>query len=108
MGAPPPETIVCDDLRWFCLELLTSVLRILTDWRVSELYYDRRSVGQSVLDKAPIWGLLPDFYYCQIIAGMLMSGVLSNERSSLSFTMYNVQYICILHVILRYSFTNLI
>jgi hypothetical protein len=37
-----------------------------------------------------------------------MSGALSDERSGLSFTMYNVQYIYILHVILRYSFTNLV
>jgi hypothetical protein len=48
------------------------------------------------------------FYYCQTIAGLLMSGALSDERLGLSFTMYNVQYIYILPVILRYSFTNLI
>jgi hypothetical protein len=35
-----------------------------------------------------------------------MSGVLSDERSGLSFAMYSVQYIYILHVILLYSFTN--
>jgi hypothetical protein len=59
-------------------------------------------------NKAPIWGLRPDFYYCQTIACLLMSGTLSDERIGLSFTMYNVQCIYILHVILRYSFTNLI
>jgi hypothetical protein len=32
-----------------------------------------------------------------------MSGALSDERSGLSFTVYNVQYICILHAILRYA-----
>jgi hypothetical protein len=37
-----------------------------------------------------------------------MSGALSDERSGLSYTMYDVQYIYILHVILRYAFTNLI
>jgi hypothetical protein len=37
-----------------------------------------------------------------------MSGALSDERPGLSFTMYNVQYVYILHVILPYSFTNLI
>jgi hypothetical protein len=37
-----------------------------------------------------------------------MSDALSDERSGLSFTMYNVQYICILRAILRYSFTNLV
>jgi hypothetical protein len=58
--------------------------------------------------QAPIWGLRPDFYYCQKIAGLLMWGALSDERTGLSFTMYNVQYVYILHVILRHSFTHLI
>jgi hypothetical protein len=67
--------------------------------------------GQSAslpYNKAPIWGIRLDFYYYQTIAGLLMSGALSDERTGLSFTMYNVQYIYILHVILLYSFTNLI
>jgi hypothetical protein len=37
-------------------------------------------------NKAPIWGLRPDFYYCQTVAGFLMWGVLSDERTDLSFT----------------------
>jgi hypothetical protein len=37
-----------------------------------------------------------------------MWDALSDERTGLSFTMYNVQYVYILHVILRDSFTNLI
>jgi hypothetical protein len=36
-------------------------------------------------NKAPIWGLQPDFYYCQTIAGLLMWGALSNERTGLFF-----------------------
>jgi hypothetical protein len=44
------------------------------------LCYDRRSVGQSVS------GLWPDFYYCQTIAGLLMWGALSDERTGVSFT----------------------
>jgi hypothetical protein len=36
--------------------------------------------------KAPIWGLRPDFYYCQRVAGLLMWGALSNERAGLSHT----------------------
>jgi hypothetical protein len=28
-------------------------------------------------NKAPIWGLRPDFYYCQTVAGLLMWGALS-------------------------------
>jgi hypothetical protein len=50
-------------------------------------------------NKAPVWGLRPDFYYCQTIAGFLMWGALSDERTGQSFTMYNVQYIYILRVI---------
>jgi hypothetical protein len=37
-------------------------------------------------NKAPIWGLRPDFYYCQTVAGLLMWGALSDERTGLSFT----------------------
>jgi hypothetical protein len=36
--------------------------------------------------KHPIWGLRPDFYYCQTIAGLLMWGALSDGRTGLSFT----------------------
>jgi hypothetical protein len=46
--------------------------------------------------------------YCQTIACSLMWGAFSDERAGLSFKMYIVQYIYILHVTLRYSFTNLI
>jgi hypothetical protein len=42
--------------------------------------------------QAPIWGLWPDFCYCQTIEGFLIWGALSHERTSLSFTMCNVQY----------------
>jgi hypothetical protein len=58
--------------------------------------------------QTPIWGLRLDFYYCQTIAGLFIWGALSDERTGLSVTMYNVQYVYILHVILRYSFTNVI
>jgi hypothetical protein len=37
-------------------------------------------------NKAPIWGLRPDFYYCQKFAGLLMWGAVSDERTGLSFT----------------------
>jgi hypothetical protein len=36
-------------------------------------------------NKAPIWGLRPDFFYCQIIASLLMWGAFSGERMGLSF-----------------------
>jgi hypothetical protein len=37
-------------------------------------------------NKAPIWGLRPDFYCCQTIARLLMWGAVSDERTGLSFT----------------------
>jgi hypothetical protein len=37
-------------------------------------------------NKAPIWGLRPDFYYCQTVASLSMWGPLSDERTGLSFT----------------------
>jgi hypothetical protein len=37
-------------------------------------------------NKAPIWGLRPDSYYCQTVAGLLMWSALSDERTGLSFT----------------------
>jgi hypothetical protein len=37
-------------------------------------------------NKAPIWGLRPNCYYCQTVAGLLVWGALSDERTGLSFT----------------------
>jgi hypothetical protein len=31
-------------------------------------------------NKAPIWALRPDFYYCRTVAGLLMWGTLSDKR----------------------------
>jgi hypothetical protein len=37
-------------------------------------------------NKAPFWGLRPDLYYCLTVAGLLILGALSDERTGLSFT----------------------
>jgi hypothetical protein len=37
-------------------------------------------------NKAPIWGLRPGLYYCLTVAGLLIWGALSDERTGLSFT----------------------
>jgi hypothetical protein len=37
-------------------------------------------------NKAPFWGLRLDFCYCQTVAGLLMWGALSDERTGLSLT----------------------
>jgi hypothetical protein len=45
--------------------------------------------GQSAIlswNKAPIWSLQPDFYYCQTVAGFLMWSAFSDERMGLPFT----------------------
>jgi hypothetical protein len=55
----------------------------------SRIEYYVTTDGQSASvswNKAPIWGLGPDFYYCLTVAGLLMWGALSHERSGLSFT----------------------
>jgi hypothetical protein len=37
-------------------------------------------------NKAPIWGLRPDSYYCQTVAGLLMWVALSDKKIGLLFT----------------------
>jgi hypothetical protein len=75
---------------WICLAF-RQVLSLTTDWLwvwVWALCYDRRSVGQSASlpwNKAPIWGLRPDLDYCRVVAGLLMWGALSDERTDLLF-----------------------
>jgi hypothetical protein len=56
--------------------------------------------------KAPMWGLRPDVYFCQTVAGLLIWGALSDERTGLSFarvtassnkpvvSMYNLHFTC--------------
>jgi hypothetical protein len=53
----------------------------------SESYITTDSQSASLSwNKAPIWGLRPDFYYCQTFAGLLTWDALSDERTVLSFT----------------------
>jgi hypothetical protein len=65
------------------LRLSSTVLSL----SVSESYVttDGQSASQS-WNKAPIWGLRPDSYYRRTVAGLLMWGALSDERTGLSFT----------------------
>jgi hypothetical protein len=42
-------------------------------------------------NKAPIWGLGADHYFCQTVAGFLMWGALSDERMGLSFARLSQQ-----------------
>jgi hypothetical protein len=53
----------------------------------SEFYVTTDGQSASVSwNKAPIWCLRPDFYYCQTVAGLLMWGAFSGEGTGLSFT----------------------
>jgi hypothetical protein len=53
----------------------------------SELYVTTDGQPASLSwNKAPFRGLRPDFYYCLTVAGLLILGALSDERTSLSFT----------------------
>jgi hypothetical protein len=58
----------------------------------SELYYNRRSVGQSILVSSPHLGFMTRFLLLSDHCGFLIWGALSDERRGLSFTMYNAQY----------------
>jgi hypothetical protein len=74
--------------------LTMSSANVLNGWRIShnwliESEFYVMTDGQSVSlswNKAPIWGLRPDFYYCQTVAGLLLWGALCDERTGLSFT----------------------
>jgi hypothetical protein len=47
---------------------------------------DRRSDDQSVLMSSPVSGLWSDSWHCPIVASLLMRRALSDERTSLAFT----------------------
>jgi hypothetical protein len=53
-------------------------------WRESYVTTDFQSASLS-WNKAPIWDLRPDLYYCQTVAGLLIWSALSAERTGLSF-----------------------
>jgi hypothetical protein len=69
----------------FCLLLCSVVFCLMLSRVESYITTDGQSASLS-WNRAPIWGLRPDFYYCQTVAGLFMWGALSDERTSLSFT----------------------
>jgi hypothetical protein len=75
------------DLNDSCLRMTSCVVE------VEVIYYDRRSVGQSFLVSSPHLGHMTKFLLLSDHCGFLICGALSEERTGLSFTMYNVQYI---------------
>jgi hypothetical protein len=64
---------------------VTSLNHWTTHVELSLVTTDNQSASVS-WNKAPIWGLRPDFYCCQTVAGLLMWSDLSDERTGLPFT----------------------
>jgi hypothetical protein len=62
----------------------TSVLSCFMSWVEFYITTDGQPASLS-WNKAPFWGLLPDLYYCLTVAGLLIWGALSDERTGLSF-----------------------
>jgi hypothetical protein len=69
--------------------------RISCDWTPSRMTTESGSESYVTTDgqpaslswnKAPIWGLWPDLYYRLKVAGLLIWGALSDERTGLPFT----------------------
>jgi hypothetical protein len=61
--------------------------RIMTDLRMNANRVESYGPSASLSwNKAPIWGLRPDFYFCHRVAGLLILGALSDERTGLLFT----------------------
>jgi hypothetical protein len=74
------------------LQLLNCLERcFMTDCKQSQSYVttDGQSASLSC-NKAPIWGLRPDLYYCLTVACLLMWDALSDERTGLSFARVTV------------------
>jgi hypothetical protein len=74
---------------WLCLRRcrLATISQLTHHW-VSQSYVTTDSQSASLSwNKAPLWGLRPDLYYCLTVAGLLFWGALSDERTGLSFTM---------------------
>jgi hypothetical protein len=59
--------------------------RVELSWVESRVTTDGQSASV-FWNKAPTWGLRPDLYYCQTVAGFLMWSALSDERTGLLFT----------------------
>jgi hypothetical protein len=70
--------------------ILLLVLRLASETESeseSESYFTTDGQSASLSwNKAPVCDLRPDFYYCQTVADLLMWGVLSDERTGMSFT----------------------
>jgi hypothetical protein len=74
--------------RWLETDNITTILLLATHTPISESESYVTTDGQPTRlswNKAPIWGLRPDLDYCLTVAGLLVWGALSDERTGLSF-----------------------
>jgi hypothetical protein len=84
VNTPQPNQLSCTAF-WILLRL--NYKQTLESESESEPYVTTDGQSASLSwDTTPIWGLRPDFYYCQTVVGLLVWGVLSDERTGLSFT----------------------
>jgi hypothetical protein len=65
--------------------LLTPWTALIDACLTNESLESSRVVVSMSWNKAPILGLRADFYFCQSVAGLLMRGPFSDERTGLSF-----------------------
>jgi hypothetical protein len=97
--------------RWVYLLLICLAIRqVYYEFKVKVMLRPTVSLPISLGVKHPIWDLRPDVF-CLTVAGILMWGTLSDERTDLSFTTYNVQYIYIfmlLHECIYTIYTRLL
>jgi hypothetical protein len=80
-------THILNFARRLCVESLTNLYysRISQSKSQSYITTDGQSASLS-LNNAFIWGLWPDFCYCQTVAGLLIWGAISDKMTGLSFT----------------------
>jgi hypothetical protein len=79
------SSLICVSGRSFDLSSVSLFSSLCSFEPESYVTTDGQSASLS-WNKAPVWGLRPDFYYRRAVAGLLMWGALSDERTGLSFT----------------------
>jgi hypothetical protein len=76
-----------NSLRTCCILVLVLSTALHSSKSESESYVTTDGQSASLSwNKAPTWGLRPDSYYRRTVAGLLMWGALSDERTGLSLT----------------------